>query len=858
MPSLVKSALVAVLTVLTLAYVALPWAGAWLVPSLLARWDVTVSEVELGWPGWRSVAVRRLNVVHADARVSISDARVHYCLRGLLAGHVDAVIVRRMAIELIQGEQPRQRPPDVAALLALASPRVGLPLRRAEVSNLELRAQSPRVTASGALLLDGDTLELVLDVEAEPVALPFALRARSRGDGQLALGLTERGAQAEVVSLRVLPDASGDIQVEIDLMLDGAPLRALLERGGLVPSGGYWAASLVGRWPAQVAARPSMRGLLSGVVTASWDAAFVATIAATAGRLDIAGAGRARASNGRAEVRMEPGSRLDLELEEAALAALSAVGVRRISARAPDGIDVLVERSEISSGSGWDLSLFDADEEPAAAVHLEGVRGSWNLEGLTALGGSARIRVRHPASGAHGSGTAHFDWAPEQVRVRFDPGTRVAWSHASPGWQLAPSSMIVSDAVPLQWDVTRGLLTVGTTKLIVEVPELTVAGRQAAVKDAKLSVVRAGWDPASGFETVGTLEFAPAIDGLALAPMLMEATAAFAGARLSATVQVQSPGGRWALPATLTHDFQTGLGTLSAAAAWLSEVPLLGTSLAAWTGAYELERGLVDLALRGSWALNGTAADYRFDAQIGIEDGHVRYDESRLHGVAGRFDVAVDRSGTRVPDTVLGIERAELGLPLRSVQGTIALREGVLSVRDLNGATLGGRFRIPAVDYDVQTASSSFVVDIDGVLLRELLALHGDEIHGTGVLDGSVPVRIDAGALSASGGRVRARAPGGRLRYASAAHGLFTDQPGLDFALRALGDFSYTELEADVDYAADGTLALAVRLLGNNPAVEAGRPIQYNLQLTQSVPDLLRSLRLSDQLTDHIERHIRR
>jgi hypothetical protein len=76
--------------------------------------------------------------------------------------------------------------------------------------------------------------------------------------------------------------------------------------------------------------------------------------------------------------------------------------------------------------------------------------------------------------------------------------------------------------------------------------------------------------------------------------------------------------------------------------------------------------------------------------------------------------------------------------------------------------------------------------------------------------------------------------------------------------LRALGDFSYTELEADVDYAADGTLALAVRLLGNNPAVEAGRPIQYNLQLTQSVPDLLRSLRLSDQLTDHIERHIRR
>jgi hypothetical protein len=732
------------------------------------------------------------------------------------------------------------------------------------------------VTASGALLLDGDTLDLVLDIDAAPVTLPLALRARSRSDGRLALVLTERridlrprpmdqhdpnterGAEAEVVSLRVLPDVSGDVQIEIDLMLDGAPLRALLERGGLVPSAGYATASLVGRWPAQVAAKPSMRGLLSGVVTASWDVAIVATIAETAERLDIAGVGRARASNGRAEVRMEPGSRLDLDLEEDAFPALSAVGVRRISARAPDGIDVLVERTEISSGSGWDVSLFDPDEEPVAVVQLEGVRGSWNLEGLTALGGSARIRARHAGSGAGGIGAVRFDWVPEQVRVRLEHGTRVDWSHAGAGWQLAPSSMIVRDAVPLQWDVTRGLLTVGTTKLALEVPELTVGGRRVAVRDAKLSVTRAGWDPASGFETVGALEFAPAIDGLALAPMLMEATAAFAGARLDTAVQVTSPGGRWALPATLTHDFQTGLGALSAAAAWLSEVPLLGASLAAWTGPYELERGRVDLALRGSWALNGTAPDYRLDAKIGIEDGVVRYDESRLQGVAGRFDVAVDRSGTRVPDAVLGIELAELGLPVTSVQGTIALREGVLSVRALNGATLGGQFRIPAIDYDVQTASSSFVVDIDGMQLRELLALHGDEIRGTGVLDGFVPLRIDAGAISASGGRVWARAPGGRLRYASAAQGLFTAQPGLDFALRALGDFSYTELEADVDYAVDGTLALAVRLLGNNPAVEAGRPIQYNLQLTQSVPDLLRSLRLSDQLTDQIERHIRR
>jgi hypothetical protein len=87
---------------------------------------------------------------------------------------------------------------------------------------------------------------------------------------------------------------------------------------------------------------------------------------------------------------------------------------------------------------------------------------------------------------------------------------------------------------------------------------------------------------------------------------------------------------------------------------------------------------------------------------------------------------------------------------------------------------------------------------------------------------------------------------------------VLTGQPGLDFALRALADFRYSELEADVDYGADGTMSLAVRLLGRNPDVEAGRPIQYNVQVVQSVPDLMRSLRLSQRLSEQIERHLGR
>jgi hypothetical protein len=51
---------------------------------------------------------------------------------------------------------------------------------------------------------------------------------------------------------------------------------------------------------------------------------------------------------------------------------------------------------------------------------------------------------------------------------------------------------------------------------------------------------------------------------------------------------------------------------------------------------------------------------------------------------------------------------------------------------------------------------------------------------------------------------------------------------------------------------------LGVRLEGHNPAVEKGRRIVYNLNVTENVPVLLESLRLQDAFTRRIERRVRR
>jgi hypothetical protein len=48
-------------------------------------------------------------------------------------------------------------------------------------------------------------------------------------------------------------------------------------------------------------------------------------------------------------------------------------------------------------------------------------------------------------------------------------------------------------------------------------------------------------------------------------------------------------------------------------------------------------------------------------------------------------------------------------------------------------------------------------------------------------------------------------------------------------------------------------LTLGVRLQGANPAVEQGRAIQFNLNLTESVPALLESLRAADKISSKVE-----
>ena len=103
-----------------------------------------------------------------------------------------------------------------------------------------------------------------------------------------------------------------------------------------------------------------------------------------------------------------------------------------------------------------------------------------------------------------------------------------------------------------------------------------------------------------------------------------------------------------------------------------------------------------------------------------------------------------------------------------------------------------------------------------------------------------------------TGGHLSAEDPGGTIQLATD-FGASAGQLGLDFAMKALGNFHYSTLNVDADYTENGDLALVVKLQGTNPEVEKGRAIVYNLTINENVLVLLESLRAPRAIIDKVE-----
>jgi hypothetical protein len=255
--------------------------------------------------------------------------------------------------------------------------------------------------------------------------------------------------------------------------------------------------------------------------------------------------------------------------------------------------------------------------------------------------------------------------------------------------------------------------------------------------------------------------------------------------------------------------------------------------------------------------LSWNASDVRIKARLQLIDIGGFYHTNLFHGLNTELTVDAPLADLKVVAKQVEIASVNVGFPVEKVSFALQSTLDQLQVKDFQAELFGGRVSQKSATYDFNRDENKLLLELSGLQLREVLALELG-IEGYGILDGLLPIKITADGVTMTRGRVQARAPGGVIKYQSAqAMSSAAATVGVEFAFDALHNFHYEVLDVKVDYAEDGQLQLEATLLGRNPDLPEQRPVRFNINIQENIPALIKSLKLSQNIGDDIERRLK-
>ena len=167
----------------------------------------------------------------------------------------------------------------------------------------------------------------------------------------------------------------------------------------------------------------------------------------------------------------------------------------------------------------------------------------------------------------------------------------------------------------------------------------------------------------------------------------------------------------------------------------------------------------------------------------------------------------------------------------------------------------GGRVWVDETLYQADKPHNSVYVGVSDLQLQQLLELTAyDAIGGTGTISGLLPLDISRAGITMERGMLAARAPGGVFRYHTEI--VAGTNPAMVQVIEALKNYKYSIFQVEADYLENGDLVLAMELRGSNPDLQQGRPIHLNLNVTDNIPTLLRSLQAGRVVADSVSKKL--
>ena len=204
------------------------------------------------------------------------------------------------------------------------------------------------------------------------------------------------------------------------------------------------------------------------------------------------------------------------------------------------------------------------------------------------------------------------------------------------------------------------------------------------------------------------------------------------------------------------------------------------------------------------------------------------------------------------------LSRIDVGLPLEDLswQYRFDTLTGEAELIDFDTSLLDGKLSIPDANYNSAGDRQQVDVVLADLRLASLVALADyPGLEADGLISGYLPFIIEGDTISIERGLVGALKPGGSIRYTPAGSTPSNNQ-SLLLVNDALSNYQYQTMNTEVFYDEGGELLLSVQLQGRNPDMNNGQEINLNVNITDNIPSLLKSLQASRVITDELERFI--
>jgi len=460
------------------------------------------------------------------------------------------------------------------------------------------------------------------------------------------------------------------------------------------------------------------------------------------------------------------------------------------------------------------------------------------------------------------------------AEMQFD-GDRLSVTLAAGEWLRAGSlkqgdivasgpALVADSAANVEYQLSTGRLRLQLDQLQlmlpqVQMPELNLATR-LVLSDLDLSV-----DADSTLN--GRVHLAAdAVNvqrpGMWLPAIAIASDITIAGQLLGLTGQVQAGGGKPMFEVTASYNLDSGRGDGRLRADTLSfetDNNRLSQYFASWPFEWDILEGSLMLDVATQWrsgeqgvelsgeisqSMKGLSGVYKDIGFIGL-DGNI---------VAG-FESPDQLITTRM--ATISLDTLDIGVPVEAIQAsfTVDAAEQKLGLESVEARLFGGRIWVENAIYRAGNAHNPVHVGVDGMQVEQLLALAGyDAVRGSGSISGLLPLDVSPEGFTMTRGMLAAKEPGGVFRYSTEiAEGT---NPAMRQVIEALSNYHYTIFQVEADYLPSGDLLLEMVLRGSNPDLQQGRPVHLNLNVTDNIPMLLKSLQSGRVIADSVSKKL--